>query len=121
MAPVQRLRSSQRARLAIAAVKPAIVRIEQTRARPSYTRCLRNIANAMRPGVVRIEAYTAAEAFLGSQQQPVVTHCAARIELVHETEILAILRVCQVSEAPLAGVGGRVAPGHHSRRARAEG
>ena len=64
MAAIQGLGSIERRRLAIAAVEPAVVRIEQACARPAHGGRLRDVADAMRPGVVRVDRDAMTGAFL---------------------------------------------------------
>src|SRR5665213_3663589 len=100
MTAIEGLRAIERRRLAVAAIEGSIVGIEQAAAETSHRGRLRDVTDAMRPGVVRIQADTLAQSLLRAEHQTVVAGSAARFELVDIGVVFAFRRVQQVGEPP---------------------
>src|SRR5581483_5000577 len=109
MPPVQRLRARQRSRLAVAAIAPAIIDVHVGTARSAYQRTNRNITDAVRPRVIGIQAHTAAQALLHRKDEPVIARGSAGLELVYKGQVFSFLRIDQIGQTALIGIGGRIA------------
>src|ERR1051325_8817097 len=91
----------------ISAIKASGVRIRVALISQNATSCHPWIADAVGPGVVRIDGNTARGTTLNAEDQAVIAGRTTRVHLNDVAEILAGLRIFQTQAAALVRVGRR--------------